>query len=418
MRLRLFWEQTRLAAANRLQKLREAVQGIRGLSTVVSFFEGITSLGWALVAIGLGAMSVGWYFTWVEVTSIGIIFASVVLCALLWSVGRGGYEVSLGLERSRVTVGERALGELLVSNPTGRTLGATRVELQVGAGASSFTTGKIAAGQTHSEAFAIATTRRGIVPVGPAHTVRGDALGLVRRTQTWAEGMDLYIHPRTVNLSASAVGFIRDVEGSTTQDLSSSDVSFHALRDYVAGDDRRNIHWKTTARTGRLMVRQFEETRRAHLLIVLDLDHEAWGSDEEFEDGVSAAASLARATMSESKEVSIVTQLGQLQTPTTMHALDALAGVERVIAAERLPELSYKAGSEVPQASVAVIITGSQTLPSDMHAALAQLPLNMVVAASRFDPTQTLDLRTIGGFPVVTVPELSDFSVAMWKALG
>ena len=92
--------------------------------------------------------------------------------------------------------------------------------------------------------------------------------------------------------------------------------------------------------------------------------------------------------------------------------------MERVIAAERLPELSYKAGSEVPQASVAVIITGSQTLPSDMHAALAQLPLNMVVAASRFDPTQTLDLRTIGGFPVVTVPELSDFSVAMWKALG
>ena len=89
---------------------------------------------------------------------------------------------------------------------------------------------------------------------------------------------------------------------STTQDLSSSDVSFHALRDYVAGDDRRNIHWKTTARTGRLMVRQFEETRRAHLLIVLDLDHEAWGSDEEFEDGVSAAASLARATMSESKK--------------------------------------------------------------------------------------------------------------------
>ena len=147
MRLRLFWEQTRLAAANRLQKLREAVQGIRGLSTVVSFFEGITSLGWALVAIGLGAMSVGWYFTWVEVTSIGIIFASVVLCALLWSVGRGGYEVSLGLERSRVTVGERALGELLVSNPTGRTLGATRVELQVGAGALPLPQGKLLPGR-------------------------------------------------------------------------------------------------------------------------------------------------------------------------------------------------------------------------------------------------------------------------------
>ena len=41
------------------------------------------------------------------------------------------------------------------------------------------------------------------------------------------------------------------------------------------------------------MVRQFEETRRAPLLIVLDLDDEAWASEDEFEDGVSGAASLA-----------------------------------------------------------------------------------------------------------------------------
>ena len=39
-------------------------------------------------------------------------------------------------------------------------------------------------------------------------------------------------------MNASTVGFIRDIEGATTQDLSSADVSFHALREYVPGDDR------------------------------------------------------------------------------------------------------------------------------------------------------------------------------------
>ena len=79
-----------------------------------------------------------------------------------------------------------------------------------------------------------------------------------------------------------------------TTDLSSADVSFHALRDYVPGDDRRHIHWKTTARTNKLMVRQFEETRRAHLAISLSINTEEYASEDEFELAISAAASIGR----------------------------------------------------------------------------------------------------------------------------
>lgn len=418
MRLRLALNERWSAAAAYAHRLRNAARAIPVLGSLLSLTEGITPLGWGILATGVVAMLAGWQHAWMEIAGIGTTFVVTVLIALIWSIGRSGYAIDLNLERTRVSVGERALGELTVTNPTSRALPAARIELQVGAGAASFTTTRLAAGDSHAEPFGIATTRRGIIPVGPASSVRGDALGLVRRTQTWSEATELYIHPRTVNVSATAIGFIRDVEGVTTQDLSSADVSFHALRDYIPGDDRRNIHWKTTARTGKLMVRQFEETRRSHLLIILDLDQDAWGSDEEFEDGVSAAASLARATMTESKEVSIVTQAGQLKTPSVMHALDSLSGVERVIAAERLPELTHKAGNDVPQASVAVVITGSRTAPNDMHVALAHLPLNMIVAAIRLDASQTLDLRTIGGFPVVTAPGLDDVSVAIWKALG
>lgn len=416
-RIRLLLSQWWDIISQFLHRIRDIARHFPVSGFVLSLFEGVTPLGWGVLMVGIVATVMGLSNAWMEVAGIGITFTVLVLLAVLWSIGRSGYSISLRLERSRVSVGERALGELDVTNPTARSLPATRIELQVGKGAASFATQRLAAGTSHSEPFAIATARRGVVQVGPASSVRGDALGLVRRTQTWSESTDLYIHPRTTNVSASAIGFIRDVEGSTTQDLSSADVSFHALRDYVPGDDRRNIHWKTTARTGRLMVRQFEETRRAHLLIVLDLDPDVWASDEEFEDGVSAAASLARATMSEAKEVSIVTQMGKLKTPTIMHALDALSSVETVFAAERLPELTHKAGKEVPGASVAVVITGAKAAPSDMHAALVHLPLNMLVAAVRFDVSQPLDLRTIAGFPVVSVPTLDDFSVGLWKAM-
>ena len=195
-------------------------------------------------------------------------------------------------------------------------------------------------------------------------------------------------------------------------------MSFHALRDYVPGDDRRNVHWRTTARVGRLMVRQFEETRRAHLLLILDLDPDAWADDQEFERGVSAAASLSLATMQESKQVSILTQKGSLKAPTAMRALDSLAGVERVWAAERLPQLARHAAAEVPQASVAVLVTGSRTSATFIRSAMAHLPLSMVCATARMDAGHPMELRTIGGFRVISLPRLDEFGLAMRKVLA
>ena len=102
--------------------------------------------------------------------------------------------------------------------------------------------------------------------------------------------------------------------------------------------------------------------------------------------------------------MSIVTHLGQLQTPTTLHALDALAGVERVIAAQRLPELSYKAGSEVTASLCCGDYYGFADSPFGYARGVSTIAVEHGCCGFRFDPTQTLDLRTIGGFPVVTVP--------------
>lgn len=406
------------AVASSWRRIIDALRRVRGVGALMRLGSSVTPLGWGTMLVGAGAALAGSLASWVEAAVLGFTCLSLVALSLLWSLGRAGHTVALRLANTRVTVGEKALGALTVTNPTSRRLRATKVELCVGAGANSFLCPPLGRGESHEEVFAIATTRRGIVAVGPASTIRSDSLGLVRRVQTWSDATELYIHPRTVAMNASTVGFIRDIEGATTQDLSSADVSFHALREYVPGDDRRAIHWRSTARIGKLMVRQFEETRRSHLLIILDLDTDAWASDDEFEIGVSAAASMARAALVDAKEVSVHTQAGHLKTPTPMHAMDSLSGVERVLGAERISALTQRAGTEASQASTAVVISGSRTHLADLHAALTRLPLDMVITGVRIDTDSDFELRTLGNTPVVVAPTLDDFAIGMWKALG
>lgn len=417
-RARVGFARASAAVASSWRRIIDALRRVRGVGALMRLGSSVTPLGWGTTLVGAGAALAGSLASWVEAAVLGFTCLSLVALSLLWSLGRAGHTVALRLANTRVTVGEKALGALTVTNPTSRRLRATMVELCVGAGANTFLCPPLGRGESHEEVFAIATTRRGIVAVGPASTIRGDSLGLVRRVQTWSDATELFIHPRTVAMNASTVGFIRDIEGATTQDLSSADVSFHALREYVPGDDRRAIHWRSTARIGKLMVRQFEETRRSHLLIVLDLDTDAWASDDEFEIGVSAAASMARAALVDAKEVSVHTQAGHLKTPTPMHAMDSLSGVERVLGAERISALTQRAGTEASQASTAVVISGSRTHLADLHAALTRLPLDMVITGVRIDTDSDFELRTLGNTPVVVAPTLDEFAIGMWKALG
>lgn len=386
--------------------------------TFIPAVDTITPRGWGVGSVGALSLVLGLTNSWTELVAIGMVSLTVFLVAFLWSFGRIGHRVLLNLSTRRVTVGERAVGELVVVNPTNRTLPATAIELSVGSTIASFAAGRIAAGEEYTEPFGITTSRRGVVMVGPVRTVRGDPLGLITRRQAWSDPDLLYIHPRIVRVSASNLGFLRDVEGGATQDFSSSDVSFHALRDYIAGDDRRSIHWRTTAHAGKLMVRQFEEIRRAHLLIMLDLSEEAWESADEFEEGVSAVASLAIATVRETQEVSIMTQRGPLPASTKMSVLDSLSGVELLSSAERLPELTRQALVEVPQASVVVVVTGSQTPIVELSEIRGRLPVDIVSFGVRFDTAGNLERRTQGGFTLVSVPSLDDFAQGMRRLLG
>jgi uncharacterized protein (DUF58 family) len=72
---------------------------------------------------------------------------------------------------------------------------------------------------------------------------------------------------------------------------------FHSLRDYVDGDEPRSIHWRASARSEGLKVRQHTTEGVRRCIVVLDRDEADLPEDDPdcFERGVAIAASLVQA---------------------------------------------------------------------------------------------------------------------------
>ncbi|RFA07823.1 hypothetical protein B7R54_00300 [Subtercola boreus] len=373
----------------------------------------VSPFGWVVLASGLAALIAGTVFGWQELLVIAFACFAVLVLSVAFVVGRSAYTVKLNLATNRVVVGTRAVGSIVIGNSSTRSLLPSRIELPVGAGLASFHVPRLAPGAEHDDLFGIPTARRAVLNVGPVKSVRGDPLGLLRREIRWTDAIELFVHPRTVRLEGSSSGFIRDLEGQTTKDLSNDDVSFHALREYVAGDDRRNIHWKTSARTGTLMVRQFEETRRSHLALALSTSLADYGDPDEFELAVSSCGSLGIQALLEERDVTVMVQSQTLHTETGRRLLDDLSAVEQRTHRESIVHLAKTAGEAVPNASVAVLLFGASVTPTQMRQASVQLPFGVRVIAVRCQPGAPVGRRMIGELTLLTIGDLTELAPAL-----
>ncbi len=392
-------------------KLAESTEGprtkVRPLTSVITPAAWI--LGLALVVAVLGAVRL----EWTELAVAAWILLVLLALCVLFVLGAHQLTARLDLSRDRVVVGERANGRLVLTNESGRRALPLTVELPVGHGRADFELPSLAAHSEHEDLFAIPTTRRAVLTVGPVRAVRSDPLALLRREQRMTEEQLLYVHPRTVRIDGSAAGLIRDLEGQTVRKLSDSDVAFHALRAYVPGDDRRYIHWKTSARTGTLMVRQFEETRRSHLLVALSTRLDDYASDEEFETAVSIAGSLGLQTITEGQTLSASTSTRQLRTTSTNQLLDQLSGVDFERQAPRLSEVARRLAREVSGASVAVIVCGSIVEATEIRRARRFLPIDIRTVVVRSQENVDASIRPLGDVSIATVGALDDLPATM-----
>ena len=384
------------------------LRAIPGIRHVMDACSVVTSFGWLVIGAAIAGFVGAILAGWAEAFALFVACLSLLIIAIILVAAPSPYRVFLRLAQERVVAGQTALGEIRVVNDTARRGGSEVIELPIGTGVAEFVIPGVSSHETWDEFFSVLTRRRGVIEIGPARTVRSDGLGLLRRVRSWDNPVTLYVHPRTVRIPFEATGFQVDVEGVVTAKLSSSDVSFHALRDYEPGDDRRAVHWQSTARLGKLIVRQYEETHRSHHLIVLDTSRSSWDRDS-FEDGVSVAASLALAGISASRTVSFAA--GKTWVPATNAGamLDALSSLP-MSGRDDITALARRAYAARPSASYVSIVAPPSV--SDAEAAhLAQVtPRNVTVQVLRINPKRRPRRRRLEGGVLYDCPSLRDLA--------
>ncbi len=166
-------------------------------------------------------------------------------------------------------------------------------------------------------------TMRGKFRLGPVTLASSDLLGLFRLQRDIPGDNEILVYPRAVPLP----GFVLPgAELPGGQDLRRR--AYHvtpnvaAIRDYQPGDSFNRIHWRSTARLGRLIVKEFELDPTAEVYVALDMHEyvqQAWWpaegtsgrrgqrtaeSTEEY--AVHAAASIARHALDQNRAVGLI----------------------------------------------------------------------------------------------------------------
>lgn len=274
----------RLSSARLWRRCKRAVRRF--------FTSFISPLGWTVVVIGIVCAAGFPLVRWHELLAIAAVALMMILCAIVLSLGNTGFKASIAVSRRRVTVGDDVHVTVDIDNP-GRTPTTTaRGDLPLGEAHERFGIPMLAPGQSTQTDIEFTTVSRAVLTVGPLNIRKGDPFGLVRHEKALAERITVYIHPNIVRLNTLNAGVARDLEGQPSGQIVDDDLDFYGLREYEPGDDVRNVHWLSSAKTGTLMIRQYEATRRTDTSMTLDVNPQDYVSQEEFEMAVSVHASL------------------------------------------------------------------------------------------------------------------------------
>ncbi len=188
--------------------------------------------------------------------------------------------------------GERALVDLSLESR--RSVYRVAVEDRVhGLGSATFVADRIAEGDAVTGRYEVLCRPRGVYRVGPSRVTIGDPLGFTEATSMFGSADRLVVYPRVEALSGVPTGRGQDqtINTSRASFWHSGGEDFFTLREYQHGDDIRKVHWPSTARRDKLMIKQLEMPWQSRAFIFLDPRVEPHLSAEGFEQAVRGAAS-------------------------------------------------------------------------------------------------------------------------------
>jgi uncharacterized protein (DUF58 family) len=372
-----------------------------------------TPTGRGVLVIGVAAWLLGLRLGWQELFLVAACCLIALLIAVGFVVGRPSLDLSIGLDQPRVGVGTPATGRLVAANQSRARLRALRVEVPVGTGRATFYLPSLAPGASHGELFEVPTSRRAVIGIGPPSAVRTDPLGLLRREVVTQTAVQLFVHPKTITLDSLSPGLQRDLEGQATRDLSVSDLAFHTLRDYVAGDDRRHVHWRSSAKAGKLLVRQFQDTRRGQLTVIVDGATGSYRTAEEFELAMSVAGSVCVRAVQDQQNVCLVAASHAVSAATRHRFLDTVAAGTLADTGQDLSALAGRGYRLAQDTTVLMLLTGSVIPFRALRGAAVYFGPDVRVVALRCEPDAPPGISQSGGLTVLALRTLTDLPMLL-----
>ena len=194
----------------------------------------------------------------------------------------------------------------------------------------------LAPGESLVLRLAFTPRRRGRIELAGLNAARVDPLGLVKGLARVPLAARVLALPKRYRIPALALpGARKFQQGGVSLSASIGDSEeFLSLRDYRPGDPLQRVHWKSFARTGKPIVKEYQDEFFERHALVLDTGTQR-GEDAAFEEAVAVAASFVYTIDTQECLLDLLFVGGAVKTYTTgrgqsnaEHMLEVLAGVQ------------------------------------------------------------------------------------------
>jgi len=212
----------------------------------------------------------------------------------------------------------------------------------------------IARGERHRVMLRLPAPARGAYPLERLEIIAQGLVGMFRMRRRVDAAGEVLVRPRFQTLAALPSG--RDADGGDSLARRRRGEELVGTREYLPGDPARHIHWRSSRRHRRLIVKEFDDPVAPTAAIVVDL---AAGQEREALDrALRAAASLAYTSIQHGLDVAVlaVERRGPVQLRGGWeHIWDGLARLNADGPA--LPEATARLRPLLPEGKMAVVVT-------------------------------------------------------------
>jgi uncharacterized protein (DUF58 family) len=243
-----------------------------------------------MLAAGVVLLIVAVVLKWAPAGVLGAGAIALVMLSVVLYMRPQRLSISRRVSPNRVPKFEESTATFQVTNNGRLPVAAQQGEQRLGRRTLRMVMPRMRAGASVEREYPLPTDRRGVFIIPPFETTRQDPFGIVRRVRQFGGEDELWVYPRILQFRAMPTGTNRPAEGPSSEMDPQGSITFHRIRDYVVGDDVRMVHWKSTARTGTLMVRHHIDTSLPYTVVVVDQRRDRYTEDT-FELALDAAAS-------------------------------------------------------------------------------------------------------------------------------